>query len=273
MGYDISYHPIKESEMHDWYFNIDFAQIADKDYSQITPFVAQYQMEEYEQLYIDVLTTAVGIQPDEPFENGHGYFLAVVQGFFKPYFYTRGSGFSFLMADKPYFKAYTKPWEEILTNPVSNPIRNSLNQNYSAGVYIPPAKVVQLLADYEAGGQVKQDLDEFFSHGRIDIFLKALQAAKAQSDGLLEATEVIEPNPLNLEDTKCYSFLLNCDIEGALLYQQAAQEQFREIEKREGLAEGEFAQKATRQVVNIAPPPEAKPKEEKKGFFKQLFGW
>lgn len=270
MGYDISYHPIKETEMRNWYFDLDFAQIANGDYSQVAPFIADYGMEEYKQQYLDVLATAVGIKPDEPFENGHGYFMAVVQGFFKPYFYTRGSGFSFLVADKPHFKAYIKPWQEILSEPVNNPIRNMLNQNYSSGVYIPAAKVVQLLADYEADGALKKDLDDFFSHGRIEIFLKALRAAQSQNDGLLEATEVIEPNPLDLKDTKCYSFLLNCDIEGALLYQQAAQEQFREIEKQEGLEPGEFAKKATRKVVNIEAPTET-PKQ-KKGFFKRLFG-
>lgn len=272
MGYDISYHPIKETEMNTWFFNVDFVAIIEDNYSGIAPIIQQYALDDfYAEKYKDILQVAANTQPDEPFENTYGYYLAVIQGLMGQYFYTRGSAFSFLIQEKPYFKNYTKPWSEMLTYKFENPIQNELNKNYSSGVYIPADKVIKLREDYEAGGEVKQDLDNYYSHGRINIFIKALKHAQEHECGLLEATEVVEPNPLELEDTICYSNLLHCDIEGALLYQQAAQEQIREIEQREQLPEGEFAHKATYEKITIPEPP-SPPQKEKKGFFKRLFG-
>lgn len=271
MGYDISYHPVKESELNEWYFDLDFTRIVEGDYSEVERLAEAYALDpDSVQYYKDLLATAVDTEPEAKFENTHGYYAAVVQGFYKKYFYTRGSGFSFLIDEHPYFKAYTKPWEEIIKYKYPNRIYNQLQLNYSSGCYIPAAQVERLLADYQAGGQVKADLDAFFSDGRIDIFLTALNFAREHGDGILEATEVIEPNPLDLSETKCYSYLLNCDVAGAKLYQAAAQEQIREIEQREGLAEGEIANNANYQKTQIPmPQPE---KQEKKGFFKRLFG-
>jgi hypothetical protein len=271
MGYDISYHPIKESELHDWYFSLDFTKLVEDDFSEVDSLITQYSLTQADaEQYRQVLKLAVNIEPGEKFENSHGYFAAVVQGFFKPYYYTRGSAFSFLILEKPHFKSYTKPWQEFLSYRYENPIYNILQLNYSSGVFIPANKVKQLLEDYATLPHIKAELDAFYDEGRIDVFLKALRYAADQGDGLLEATEVIEPNPLSLNDTKCYSNLLNCDIEGALLYQEKAKQQIAEIEKREGLPDGEITANATYEKVQIAEPKPAQ--TEKKGFFKRLFG-
>lgn len=271
MGYDISYHPITEAEMREWYFDLDFTAIVEKDYSALEQLAKQYGIEDfYLEKYRDMLDVAVNTEPDAAFELSHGYYMAVTQGLYRKYYYTRGSAFSFLIQEHPHFEQYTKPWQEMLTHKYTNPIYNRLHGNYSSGVYIPADKVIQLLNDYGSNPAIKEALDTFYSHQRINVFLKALLAAQDNNQGILEATEVVEPNPLDLESTACYSNLYNCDTEGAILYQQAAMEQFREIEQRENLAPGEIARNGTYTVTNTSPVDP--PKEEKKGFFKRLFG-
>jgi hypothetical protein len=273
MGYDISYHPVTETEMNDWYFGIDFTEILDKNYSAIDQLAIQFNIEDfYRQKYADVLDAAVNTDPETSFENSHGYYMAVIQGFFRTYYYTRGSAFSFLISDKPYFQQYTKDWEDILTYKYENPITNRINLNYSSGVYLPKDKVVALLNDYESDAAVRQDLNNFFSDQRINVFLKALNFARENGHGLLEATEVVEPNPLDLNASVCYSNLFHCDPEGAHLYQQAAQEQLREIENRENLSGGHIAAHGTYEKTTIPLPKENQPKKESKGFFQRLFG-
>lgn len=59
----------------------------------------------------------------------------------------------------------------------------------------------------------------------LPVFIKALQYAKENNLGLLEASEVVEPNPLDLNNSESYSNLLNCDTEGALIYEKIALKQ------------------------------------------------
>ena len=49
--------------------------------------------------------------------------------------------------------------------------------------------------------------------------------------GLLEATDVIIPNPIDLNDSECYSNLFNCDPEGAFIYADTAAQQLSEAMK------------------------------------------
>ena len=51
--------------------------------------------------------------------------------------------------------------------------------------------------------------------------------------GLFEATDVIVPNPLDLNSSECYSNLFNCDPEGALIYADTAAQQRSEARKRD----------------------------------------
>ena len=47
-----------------------------------------------------------GKSPDHPQYKSHGFYIAVIQGFFRDYYYTRGSGFSFLVEEKPEYARY-----------------------------------------------------------------------------------------------------------------------------------------------------------------------
>jgi len=263
MGYDISYHPIKESEIKEWYFDILNKK------KKVEELAEKYSIQDfYTQKYKDTIHVALGTQPSSYFDKAHGYYIAVIQGFFRVFYYIRGSAFSFLIEDQPEFKNYTKTWQEIAGDKISNPVRNRIVENYSSGVYIPAEKVEKLLTDYKEDEGIRTKLDNFYSHKRINVFLKALECAKYNGAGLLEATEVIEPQPLDLNKTTCYSNLFNCDKEGALLYREAAMEQIREIEERENLPQGTIANNAEYKKVH----PKDVIEKKKKGFWKRLFG-
>ena len=274
MGYDISYHPIKEQEIHDWYFNImpNFKSInLDKVEEQVEKF-NKNDLEFLKKTYHYTLNTGINTELDKEFELTHGYFIAVIQGLFRKYFYTRGSAFSFLIGEESYFKNYTKSWEEILEFKPTQKINNHIHGNYSSGVFIPYLKVVKLLDDYAKDTKIKQDLNTFYSDKRINIFLNALNYAKENGLGLLEATEVVEPNPLDLNKSNCYSYLLNCDTEGAFLYRDAALDQIKEIETRKGLKEGDISSKMTYEINNYELPNDKSVEaKQKKGFWKRIF--
>lgn len=230
MGFDITYHPIKEEEIFKWYFNaLKDENIEEKARETAKP----YDIDEfYVEKYIDVLKVGIDVNDEEIFDKTHGFYTAVIQGFFRKYFYIRGGAFSFLIEKDSSYKRYTKKWEDMLQNckyvKIKNHIENKITENYTSGVYIPYESVISLLKDYKENKKVKEDLDYIYSYGRIDVFLHALEFAKENECGLLEATEVTEVNPLDLNKSECYSNLFNCDIEGALLYEKAALEQIKE---------------------------------------------
>ncbi len=269
MGFDISYHPVSEQEINSWYFSL-LPDVRAGQYQRIDALAADFAIEDfYRQKYIDTLNVAINTAPTDVFDLTHGYYTAVVQGFFRKYYYTRGSAFSFLTGEKPYFKNYTRSWNSFVKDTFGLPVKDAIVQNYSSGVFIPHEQVLALLSDYANKQAVKQDLDHFFSHKRIHVFIKALNDAGQNGLGLLEATEVVEPNPMDLNQSACYSNLFNCDTEGAFLYRDTAMEQLREIERQNNLKEGEIAANATYEKLTTQPP---EPAKEKKGLWKKLFG-
>lgn len=252
MGYDISYHPINEQEIQEWYFDCLTDDVK-------TDLLAdEYGIQDfYREKFKDVIRTARQTNEENAFDKTHGLYVAIVQGFLRKYYYTRGSAFSFLVEEYPDFAGYTKKWEDILGYKPGQIVYNQITENYSSGVYIPFEQVVQLLADYENDESVRQRIDERFSHKRVNVFLKALQEAKENGWGLLEASEVVEPDPLDLNNSGSFSNLFNCDTEGPLLYEEACREQLGQ------------AMEQIRQAREAGKLKEAK---EKKGFWKKLFG-
>jgi len=256
MGYDISYHPITEQEINNWYFDI-MPEFKSFNLDMIEEMSEEFPKKDFaflKEKYLDVLNTGMNTEPTADFELTHGHFVAVIQGIFRKYFYTRGSAFSFLIDEKSYFKNYTKKWETILKFNPTQKIHNHLWGNYSSGVFIPYQSVLKLLDDYRNDTKIKQDLDTFYSYKRINIFLKALEFSKENKLGLLEAAEVVEPNPLDLNNSDCYSYILNCDLDGPFLYRDTALEQLKEIEKNKNLPEGEITNKTTYEVKNYSLP-------------------
>lgn len=237
MGYDISYHPIDAQDIQTRYFEVLAQPERLGTLCQDAQIDAFYQ-DKYQQI-IDIAKQA---SSEQFFDNTHGYYIANIQGLFAPYYYVRGGAFTFLMEIYPHYQQYTQPWSVLLEQTINRPelithqhipkqrIENRISQNYSSGVYLSPDAVVQLLADYENDNMIRSELETYFSHGRFTVFLKALQAAKTAQKGLLEATEVIEPNPFQLDQSQCYSDLNHVDPEGLALYAQAAHEQLDQVQ-------------------------------------------
>ena len=167
--------------------------------------------------------------------------------------------------------AYTLPFQKILGKRLKNPIQNRILDNYSGGVYIPEDQVPRLLAEGQSGS-VRRALESTFGN-TLPVFFKALEHARREGLGLLEATEVIEPNPMNIQETVCRSYLNNCDIEGVTIYVETCRRQLEEAIRAQG-GDPATAQ-VERQVhtVNLPDPPAPEATGKKKaGWLKKLFG-
>ena len=159
----------------------------------------------------------------------------MAQGYFREYFYTRGTAFSFLAAQSFKFKTYISDWREVLPAEFlaefSGEIHNEIIENYCCGAYLGADGVQKLLRDYEADGEIKEAIDEFYAQN-LPVFLNALNSAAELRIGLLEATEVVEPNPIDLNRSESFSNLFNCDTQGALIYAEIAAQQIGEAIER-----------------------------------------
>ena len=114
MGYDVSFHPISPEEMQEWYFTpLSWVQQGQEE--KVLALAAQNGIEDfYAEKYLDTLRVGAGTEPDELFDKSHGFYIAVIQGFFRDYYYTRGSGFSFLIEEKPEYARYFTSWEQVV---------------------------------------------------------------------------------------------------------------------------------------------------------------
>ena len=231
MGYDISYHAIGKDEISQWYFKpLKLAQKG--DFEPIAKIAREAGMDEfYVEKYADGFRSALQYGTRGIFNKTHGFHLAVAQGYFREYFYTRGTAFSFLAEQNPKFKPYISDWREVLPKEFlaefSGEIHNEIIENYCCGAYLGADSVQKLLRDYEADGEIKEAIDEFYAQN-LPVFLKALNSAAELEVGLLEATEVVEPNPIDLNRSESFSNLFNCDTQGALIYAEIAAQQIGE---------------------------------------------
>lgn len=145
------------------------------------------------------------------------------------------SAFSFLVEQKPEYARYFTSWEQITPVSFPNPMQNRIIENYCSGVYLSPDQVIQLLKDMEQDPKVLEDLEGLWSNGQIAVLKKALSAAAKSGVGLLEATEVVEPNPISPNESTSYSNLYHCDRDGVYLYIDAVSGQLADaIGKNEG---------------------------------------
>ena len=180
---------------------------------------AQHGMEDfYAEKYLDTLRVGAETEADELFDKSHGFYIAVIQGFFRDYYYTRGSAFSFLVEQKPEYARYFTSWDQVTPVSFPNPIQNRIIENYCSGVYLSRDQVTQLLRDLEQEPKVMEDLGGVWSDGQLAVLKKALVTAAELGVGLLEATEVVEPNPIRPNESTSYSNLYHCDRDGVYLY-------------------------------------------------------
>ena len=214
MGYDVSFHPISPEEMREWYFT-PLTWIQQGQEEKVLALATQYGIEDF---YAET-------ESNELFDKSHGFYIAVIQGFFRDYYYTRGSAFSFLGEQKPEYGRYFTSWDQVTPVSFPNPIQNRIIENYCSGVYLSPDQVMQLLKDMEQDSKVLEDLEGLWSNGQIAVLKKALSAAARLKTGLLEATEVVEPNPIRPNEGTSYSNLYHCDRDGVYLYMDTVSRQ------------------------------------------------
>ena len=225
MGYDVSFHPISPEEMQEWYFTpLSWVQQGQEE--KVLALAAQNGIEDfYAEKYLDTLRVGAGTEPDELFDKSHGFYIAVIQGFFRDYYYTRGSAFSFLAEEKLEYGRYFTSWDQVTPVSFPNPMQNRIIENYCSGVYLSPDQVMQLLKDMEQDPKVCEDLERIWSNGQLAVLKKALTAAAELGVGLLEATEVLEPNPIRPNESTSYSNLYHCDRDGVYLYMDTVSRQ------------------------------------------------
>ena len=167
MGYDVSFHPISPGEIQEWYFT-PLTWIQQGQEEKVLALAAQHGIEDfYAEKYLDTLRVGAETESDELFDKSHGFYIAVVQGFFRDYYYTRGSSFSFLMEEKPEYARYFTPWAQVVPTALPNPAKNQIIENYCSGVYLSPNQVLQILRDLEQEPKVLEDLEKHWSDGQV----------------------------------------------------------------------------------------------------------
>ena len=150
VGYDVSFHPISPEEMREWYFT-PLTWIQQGQEEKVLALAAQHGMEDfYAEKYLNTLRVGVETEADELFDKSHGFYIAVIQGFFRDYYYTRGSAFSFLVEQKPEYARYFTSWEQITPVSFPNPMQNRIIENYCSGVYLSPDQWRQWLHPSES---------------------------------------------------------------------------------------------------------------------------
>lgn len=271
MGFDITYHPISIEEMNKWFFEPVDA-LKNGDDSVLKRVIESQPDDFYAEKYEFILKDIASRYTEFPSEKGLLYAMANCIGLFHKYQYVRGSAFSFLIEREAVMDKYHTPWKDVIPDWVPEPESDLIAENYSSGIFIGPDRVKELLADNQSDENVHSILLNFFGERNLEVFLKALNDAANMDSGLIEAAEVMEVNPFELNQSSCYSDIRKCDPEGAFIYQDVAMEQ---VKDATGMSADEIAQKVVYQKTDIDIPDSKekneKASESKKGILSRLF--
>lgn len=240
MDFSISYHPISQEQMKEWYFNV-FEDIGAAETLKLRipkEQLKKHTLEELEAYYKDKYITIMKRSRELDYDNfnkWHAYFIAIAQGFFEKFYFVHGSAISSII-DPAFHDTYVTAWEEIIPSDyIENlSVSKKLNGAFSAGAYISPEQVKQLLSDYANDNAIKDLLDEQFTDRKIEVLLAALNYASENDQGLLEATKVIEQSTELFEEPSCFSNVFNCDVMSAAVYTSNLAKQFDAIYKGTG---------------------------------------
>ena len=257
MGFDVTYHPVSEQMLHICYFDLVLA------HAEVVDRCAEKGIDK---IFCDKLQGWVehdrALLAGSNFDTTIGYHAAAAAGIFTRYHYLRGGLLSAVEGIDP----YTKSWQEIVPSLAGHhSVQDRIVENYSSGVYIPSDAVPQLRHDLVTSPTMMEATAKIFPPESLAILLSVLDEAIEKQSGLLEATDVIEPNPLDLNATTGASNRLNCDLAGPLLYQQVAMEQL----GQSGLADAVAAGNVERVVVHSSGSAQA---PVKRSFLDRLRG-
>jgi hypothetical protein len=224
MDYSVSYHPISQAQMNEWYFDVfeDIGAAADLKLRVPKEQLKEHTLESVEAYYMDKYTDMIKRSREleyTSFNKWHAYFIAIVQGFFEKFYFVQGSALS-AIHDEEFHKTYVTPWEEVVPADYIEDLEAStkLEGPFSGGAYMSPEQVKQLLHDYKNDEYIKELLEGQFVGKKIDVFLAALNYASENNQGMVEAAKVIEQSEEVFEEPSCYSNLFNCDVISAAVY-------------------------------------------------------
>lgn len=237
MDYSVSYHPISTEQMEEWYFDVfEDMGVAEtlklripkeqlKDHKLKT--LETYYMDKYKEM----IKRSRNLDYDS-FNKWHGYFIAIVQGFFEKFYFVQGSAVS-AIHDPEFHKTYITAWEDVVPSDYIEDLRSGtrLEGVFSAGAYMSAEQVKKLLNDYDNDAYIKELLDEQFNGQKIAVFLAALKYASQNDQGLLEAAKVIEQSDQVFQEPSCYSNIFNCDVISAAVYTTDLAKHFDDIYK------------------------------------------
>jgi len=237
MDFTVSYHPITTEQMREWYFDvfedlgaagelkvrIPEEQLKHDDLAELETY--------YKDKYIEMVKRSRDLDYDN-FNKWHGYFLAIVQGFFEKFYFVQGAALSSVI-DKEFAQTYFTPWREVIEADYIEDlsVNSKLNGAFSAGAYMSPEQVTKLLNDYENDEYIKELLEEQFVGKRVEVLVAALKYASENNQGLIEATTVITPGEELFEEPECYSNLFNCDVISAAVFTTDLAEHYDKIYK------------------------------------------
>ena len=224
MDYSISYHPISQTQMSEWYFDVfeDMGAASDLKLRIPKEQLKEHKLEDVEAFYMDKYKEMIKRSREldyTSFNKWHAYFIAIVQGFFEKFYFVQGVALSAIL-DEEFHQKYITPWEEVIPSEYIEDLHAStkLEGEFSGGAYVSPEQVKALLHDYENDAYIKELLEGQFIGKKIDVFLAALKYASENNQGLVEASKVIEQSDQVFEEPSCYSNIFNCDVISAAIY-------------------------------------------------------
>jgi|GEM_PF-3017775 len=146
---------------------------------------------------------------DAPFDQTHGFSIALTQGFFDTYFYVNDASLSTIRAS---LEPYSVTWQALLPGwELTHTAQNRLGGNFSSGIYIPADKIAPLMNDAHSVPALAEALGSVFPDTKLEVLWAALLRANELGVGLLEAVGALEPDPSDLMATTCFTKFENCD--------------------------------------------------------------
>jgi len=212
MDQHVTYHPITDELLQSYRYYIsgdDGARVAAEHCG------AMGMDEALTTRFLDLLPHFA--KPDAyPFDQTHGFSIALTQGFFGPYFYINGGQLSGL---GDVIAPYVRPWQQSLPDwDMAATAQNTVLSQFSSGVFISADQVASFMSDAHTVPELSQALATHFPGNALGVLWSALQYAHDAGSGLLEAAGALEPNLADPTLSTCYTRLDHCDPSSLQVY-------------------------------------------------------
>lgn len=231
MGLDVTYHPIDPAWAEGAFLSLLPAARAG-DLSGARRAAAGAGLgPDAQGLYLGLLSTAASWDdPSAPFEAGYGYALCAAQTCFGPYWYTRGSTLTAFLGASGASSRLAADFggEPALRHLPPNPREGRITQNYRSGAWLPASSVGRLLSLLGSDPAVGAVFGAAFPGGQSAVVKSALEWAHGHDCGLMEAADLVVPDPVDPRRTEATCWLPNLDLGGVRLYAAEAERQLRE---------------------------------------------